>query len=313
MVLCHYFGLGGTLVQHLEDVIELFLRSKSAEGLSDRTLTWYRANLNAFVHFLQRAGINGSNWLHAGTLEAFLVSERERVSPSTVAARFRALRPFFSWLEDHPDFRIPSPMRQMKPPKVPHAQPRQASGHAVDRLLASIPLGTWIDLRDRLIVTVLDCCGLRAAEVCGLALADFDFDEEILIVREGKGGDDRPVPFLPEVTTALRAFLLLHPGIPGQTLMLSADGGSLGTDGALTVSGLRQMLSRRCAAAGLPYLNPHSFRHGLAMRLLNRGADMSLVQAILGHSRIATTQQFYARWLVSGLKKQYTEVMGRGR
>ncbi len=297
----------------LREVVELFLRHKSAEGLSPQTLLWYRANLTAFVKFLERAGVNGSNWLHTGTLEAFLVSERERVSPSTVAARFRALRPFFRWLEDNPDFGIASPMKRMKSPKVPHGQPRQADGAAVDRLLSSIPLGTWVDLRDRLIVTILDCCGLRAAEVCGLALGDFDLDAEVLIVRAGKGGDSRPVPFLPDVARALRAFLLLHPGLPGRVLMTSADGGSLGTDGALTVSGLRQMLERRCKTAGLPYLNPHSFRHGLAMRLLNRGADMSLVQAILGHSRIATTQQFYARWLVSGLKEQYTEIMGRGR
>lgn len=297
----------------LTDVIDLFVRSKSAEGLSEKTLDWYRANLLAFVRFLERAGVNGSNWLQTGTIEAFLVSERERVSPSTVAARFRALRPFFVWLEENPDFRIPSPMKRMKPPKVSHGQPRQADGAAVDRLLASIPLGTWGDLRDRLIITILDCCGLRAAEVCGLALGDFDLDAGVLVVRAGKGGDDRPVPFLPDVARALRAFLLLHPGLPGRVLMASADGSSLGTDGGLTVSGLRQMLERRCEAAGLEYMNPHSFRHGLAMRLLNKGADMSLVQAILGHSRIATTQQFYARWLVSGLKAQYTEVMGRGR
>ncbi len=311
----------------LTDVVELFLRSKGAQGLSGKTLEWYRANLLAFVRFLERAGVNGSNWVQTGTIEAFLVSERERVSASTVAARFLALRSFFTWLEENPDFRIVSPMKRMKPPKVPGVQPRQADGAAVERLLASIPLGTWVDLRDRLIVTILDCCGLRAAEVCGLALGDFDLDAGVLVVRAGKGGDDRPVPFLPEVARALRAFLFVHPGTPGRLglpglslskpsskpLMTSADGSSLGTDGALTVSGLRQMLERRCAAAGLVYLNPHSFRHGLAMRLLNRGADMSLVQAILGHSRIATTQQFYARWLVSGLKAQYTEVMGRGR
>jgi site-specific recombinase XerD len=297
----------------LTEVIDLFLRSKSAEGLSEKTLEWYQANLGAFVRFLERAGVSGTNWVQTGTVEAFLVSERERVSASTVAARFRSLRPFFVWLEGNPDFAIPSPMRRMKPPKVASHLPRQADGAAVDRLLSSIPEGTWIDLRDRLIITILDCCGLRAAEVCGLALGDFDLGAGVLLVRAGKGGDDRPVPFLPDVARALLAFLLLHPGAPGRVLMVSADGSSLGTDGALTVSGLRQMLERRCAAAGLAYLNPHSFRHGLAMRLLNRGADMSLVQAILGHSRIATTQQFYARWLISGLKMQYTEVMNRGR
>lgn len=297
----------------LTDVIDLFLRAKRAEGVSSKTSEWYKDNLMAFVRFLERAGANGSNWLHSGTIDAFLVSERERVSASTVAARYRALRPFFRWLEEHPDFRLPSPMAKSKPPKVPKASPRRAEGREVERLLASIPAGTWIDLRDRLLVTLLDCCGLRAAELVDLALGDFDLDAGVLIVKKGKGGDSRPAPFLPEVKTALRAYLFLHPGLPGQVLFPGADGGSLGPSSGLTVSGLRQMLRRRCEAAGLDYMNPHSFRHGLAVRLLNKGADMSLVQAILGHSRIATTQAHYARWVISGLKQQYDEVMSRGR
>ncbi len=296
----------------MEEAIALFLRAKRAEGRSERTIEWYGDMLRAFVAFLERAGVNGSDWLHMGTIDAFLATERERVSPATVAARYRALRPFFAWVEER--YGVPSPMGKSRPPKVPKSEPRRADGADVDRLLASIPRGTWIDLRDRLIVHILDSCGLRASEVCGLALVDFDLSAGILIVRDGKGGDSRPVPFLPEVGLALQALLFLHPSVPSAVLLPSADGGSLGAGSRpLTASGLRQMLKRRCGAAGLDYMNPHSFRHGLAIRLLNRGADMSFVQAVLGHSRIATTEQHYGRWVVSGLVSQYRDVMGRGR
>ena len=104
----------------LVDVIDLFLRHKSAEGLSPQTIEWYRANLLAFVRFLERAGVNGSNWLHTGTIEAFLVAERERVSASTVAARFRRCV-HFCVARREPRFCDPSPMRRMKPPKIPRA------------------------------------------------------------------------------------------------------------------------------------------------------------------------------------------------
>ena len=308
---CGSQSTGGGNVKLL-DVVDMFLRARRGQGVSEKTIDWYRAQLLAFVRFLERSGVNGSSWMHPATIDAFLASERERVSASTLAARYRALRPFFAWVEER--YELPSPMGQGKPPKVPEPAPRRADGREVEKLLASIPLGTWVDLRDRLLIVILDCCGLRAEELCSLALADFDLDAGVLIVQKGKGGDARPVPFLPDVGRALRAYLFVHPSAPGTVLFPSADGGRLGNeDRGLTVSGLRQMLKRRCEAAGVRYLNPHSFRHGLAMRLLNRGADMSLVQAILGHSRITTTQQHYARWVVEGLRSQYLDVMARGR
>ena len=69
------------------------------------------------------------------------------------------------------------------------------------------------------------------------------------------------------------------------------------------------MVRRRCKTAGLRVLNPHSFRHGLAMMLLNKGGDMSLVQKVLGHSQISTTARFYAEWLNDGMAREFTEKM----
>lgn len=294
----------------LAEAIRLFLAAKHAAGLSPNTVSWYRANLDAFLAFLERAGVQGSSWVVPETMEAFLESERGRVSASTVAARYRALTSFMGWLEERGMLGgLPSPMRQVARPKVPKTEPRRAEDQAIQVLLASIPHGDWIDMRDRLILRILSLCGLRAAELVGLHVHDVKVQHELLIVRKGKGGVSRPVPLLTEVAEAYMAYLMVRPEWKEPVLILSADG-SGGVRGRMTVSGLRQMLRRRCAAAGVQYMNPHSFRHGLAIRLLNRGADMSLVQAVLGHQRITTTQRHYAAWTTSGLVEHFKEAMG---
>lgn len=298
----------------LQDALALYLRSKRSANLSESTVQWYRANIQAFIHWLEDEGVNGSNWLRPEIVEAFLESQREEVSASTVAARYRALNNFFGWLEERQFIEGgTSPLRQVQRPKEPKAKPRQADDRAIVGLLASIPLGSWIDLRDRLAVQILRFCGLRAAELVHLHVTDVDVADEIITVRGGKGGDDRPVPIMPAVARAYTAYMLCRPAWDGPELILSADGSHLQAMGVLTVSGLRSMLRRRCKAAGVQYLNPHSFRHGLAIRLLNRGADMSLVQDVLGHSRIQTTQERYARWTVEGLKHHYKQAMQTGQ
>lgn len=295
-----------------EEALGLFLAAKQGNGLSAKTIDWYRAQIEAFVAWLTAQNVRGADWLRPETLDRFLAAERGRISAATVAARYRALKNFFAWLEERGFLPAGhSPLRKLRQPKVPTTQPRQATTAEIRTLIDSIPQGSWLDLRDRLILRVLEFCGLRAAEVTSLWVGDIDVANELLLVRAGKGGDDRLVPMMGVVGRAYAAYLLCRPPWAGPELMLSADGSHLNAAGVLTVSGLRQMLKRRCAAAGVRYLNPHSFRHGLAIRLLNAGADMSLVQEVLGHSRIQTTQERYAKWQVEGLKLHYQAVMGR--
>lgn len=297
----------------LIEAIELFLSSKSAAGLSARTVDWYRWQLMAFVHWLEAQGVNGNSWLRVEVVERFLNEEGQRLSASSVAARYRALQTWFRWTVERKLIAVgDNPMVLIKRRREPKTKPRQAGDPEIERLLASIPLGSWIDLRDRLAVQVLRYCGLRAAELCALRVEDVDVAEGIITVRSGKGGDARPVPMMPAVAREYGRYMMLRPEWAGGELMVSADGGSHGVGGVLSVSGLRQMLRRRCAAADVRYLNPHSFRHGLAIRLLNAGADMSLVQDVLGHSRIQTTQERYAKWQIQGLRTQYRKAMGGG-
>ena len=93
-------------------------------------------------------------------------------------------------------------------------------------------------------------------------------------------------------------------------LWLSDDGAG-NVRGPLTIEGVRQMLRRRCKAEGMRCLNPHAFRHGYAMALLNAGMDISALSNAMGHNSVKTTEGIYARWLTGGLKREYNEAMAR--
>jgi integrase/recombinase XerD len=204
-------------------------------------------------------------------------------------------------------------MRGIKRPKTPKLMPRQVTVAQMDRLMASIPeSGDWVDLRDRLAILLLFWLGLRRSEVVNLSIPDFDLGQRQVLIRGtqrgtagAKGGKDRHLPFPPVVGSALLAYLMSGPPTVGTKLFVSATG-QRKVRGALTDNGLRQMVERRCQAAGMPHLNPHSFRHGLAMALLNDGgADLAMVSRLLGHSTMAVTKQFYADYTDDGLRNAY--------
>lgn len=291
----------------ISEAVEVFLNACAARGRSPATLEWYRFMIGAFIAWLQKSEINGSKWCTPSMIEAFLADERTRLQPSSVAGRYRALRAFFSFLVERKLLAV-SPMLDMKPPRVPKRAPRRASLEEYDRLLSSIPRGSWIDVRDRLTITILFLTGLRVSELARLAIGDIDLGAKLLTVREGKGGDHRYVPVLPVVAMEFGAYMLLRPGSAERRLLLASDGG-LGVDGVLGPNGVRSMLRRRCAAAGVAYLNPHSFRHGIATRMLSGGGDASLVQKILGHKDINTTLKIYAEWLTDDVIEQFNRLL----
>jgi integrase len=216
------------------------------------------------------------------------------------------LRVFFGWLKDR-KYIDESPLADVKPPKVPKKQPKRAILSEFVRLLDSLPDDDWIGLRDRLIINVLFLCGVRLGECTRLRAVDFQTAQHTLAV-DGKTGP-RLVPLLPAVERAFMAYLFVRPAWSDDHLFLAANGAKQ-PKGVILPGGIYQMLRRHCQTAGMRMLNPHSFRHGLAMMLLNdRHADMSLVQKVLGHSQISTTAAFYAEWLTDGMVKEFTEKM----
>lgn len=293
---------------NIDDHLAAFLTAKEAAGKSTATLDFYKCNISAFIEFLRSSGVNGSSWLHPETFETFLVRERRRkLSPATVHARYRALRAFFNWLSDRGLVKG-NPLEKVTEPLVPATAPRQVALVEIDRLVDAIPRGddaTWTDGRDRLLLVTLFWTGLRLAEMAGLAVADVDTRQRLIHVRRGKGGKARFVPF-PEGTGALLlSYLMARPVWAGPELFL-ANNGAGGVRGALTGAGIRVMIRRRCALAGVAYRNPHAFRHGFAMTLLNAGGmEMGILSRLLGHSSVKVTQEIYADWVTETLRREY--------
>lgn len=294
----------------VDELLEQFLAGHVSAGHSPRTVDWYRYEVGRFFAWLLASRLQNGNWLRPEIIERYLAESRERDGnePATVAGHYRGLQGFFNWLQRR-GYIEASPLAQVPAPKVPKKRPRRAELSEFDQLLESIPSRRWIDLRDRLIVNVLFLCGLRLAECARLRASDFRTSEHLLLVREGKGGDDRLVPLLPAVERALVVYLFARPAWETDTLLLGANGAGK-PRGPVTPGGIRQMVRRRCLRAEMRALNPHAFRHGLAMHLLNQGGDMSLVQKVLGHSQISTTARHYAEWATDGLTREFAEKMG---
>jgi site-specific recombinase XerD len=211
-----------------------------------------------------------------------------------------------------------NPLLQVAKPSLPAVAPRQVALVEIDRLVDTIPHvddATWTDGRDRLILVLLFWTGVRLSEMAGLSVADMDTRQRLLHVRHGKGGKDRFVPFPDGTGALLLSYLMARPPWPGPELLLANDGAG-GVRGVLTGAGIRVMIRRRCRLARMEYRNPHAFRHGFAMAMLNAGGmEMGILSKLLGHSAVKVTQEIYADWMTETLKRQYdlAESAVRGR
>ncbi len=300
-----------------DDALTAFLLSREAINCKPRTLDWYRQQIGRFHEWLLEQSWNGSTWLQPEVLEAFLAAERRRGrSDSTVRARHRGLKVFFSWLKERgylPE-EVKNPAKVVRLGKEEREEPRYARQFEVEALLTSIDPGDWLDLRDRALIMLLDQAGVRVSEAVGLLVEDVDLYKRTVHIRKGttKTAQGRRAPFKASLVLAFLSYLDVRPNV-GPWLFVAATGGHRTPHGAaLTDNGVRQMLERRCEAAGIEYVNPHAFRHGLAMRLLNDGrAPTSVIQSVLGHASESTTRNYYARWQSDALVDAYDEFIGR--
>lgn len=291
----------------VDQLFEEYATWHKASGHSDRTVDWYKSEVKRFLDWVQAHNLQSGNWLARSVIERYLAEGKESgLAPATVAGHYRALQGFFGWLAGR-GYLERSPMVEIKPPKVPKTVPKRVDLTAFTTLVDAIESDDWVGLRDRLIVNTLFLSGLRAGEMLSLTVGDYLLSEGVVTVRKGKTGA-RIVPMLPAVQKAFVGYIYARPAWPTPEICLAADGGR-NPKGVMKVKGVYQMLRRRCARLGIPMMNPHSFRHGMAMYLLNEGGDMSLVQKVLGHAQISTTARHYAEWTAPGMVKEFSERM----
>ncbi|WP_404348247.1 site-specific tyrosine recombinase XerD [Phycicoccus jejuensis] len=287
-------------------------------GVSGNTLAAYRRDLARWSAHLTARGVQRPEDVTQAHVADFLAGLRagdddHRPLAASSAARtlvaVRGLHRFLA-LEGELDA---DPSRDVAPPRTPDRLPKAIPLADVERLLEAASLGdTPAALRDRALLEVLYGTGARISEAVGLDVDDLDTQERVVRLR-GKGGKERIVPLGSYAAEALSAWLVRgRPVLVGQgrgtpAVFLGVRGARLSRQSAWAV--LRATADR----AGLRgHLSPHTLRHSFATHLLEGGADVRVVQELLGHASVTTTQ-IYTRVTVQQLREVYAQSHPRAR
>jgi site-specific recombinase XerC len=223
-----------------------------------KTVTNYLAAGDQLVAFLEAQGMpTDAVGVHREHVEAFLVDLRGRGrSPSTVATRFRALQQLFKWLAEDGEI-VESPMRNMKPPRVPEALVPHLSEDRLRALVATCRGKDFESRRDMAMLMLFIDCGLRRAELANLKLGDIDWTTRVVLVK-GKGDRPRECPMGAKAAQALDRYCRAR---KRHSKAAESDALWLGVRGPMTDSGVAQVVRRRGREAGLGDIHPHQLRH----------------------------------------------------
>lgn len=265
-------------------------------GRSDHTRRAYLGDLRSLFDFLSRRHPDaGLRALTLPVLRSWLAAQASAgAARTTLARRASAVKTFTAWaarrglLDEDPSVRLQAPKARRTLPSVLR---QDQAVDAMNAASAGAEQGDPVALRDRLIVEMLYATGMRVSELCGLDIDDVDTSRQVLRVL-GKGNKQRTVPYGRPAHTALMSWLTdgrpaLATSASGPALLLGSRGGRLDPRQARTV--VHQTVA---AVGGAPDIGPHGLRHSAATHLLEGGADLRVVQELLGHSTLATTQLY---------------------
>lgn len=285
------------MTDELPAPVEDFLSWLATEkGRSANTLAAYRRDLVAWCGALDESG-DDLLTVDRRRLETYIGERRASgAAASSVARQLAAIRMLHRFLVVE-RIRADDPTADADGVKIPSGLPKPLSETDVARLLDAVVGDDPIARRDRALLEMLYATGARISEMCGLSLSDIDDDEQLLRVF-GKGAKERIVPYGRSAADALARWLA--PG--GRDLMTprrwasahDANAVFLNSRGArLSRQSAWDVVRRRGAAVGLDgHLSPHVLRHSCATHLLSHGADIRIVQELLGHASISTTQVY---------------------
>jgi site-specific recombinase XerD len=269
----------------------------SLTDVSPATVTAYRSDVTAFVEWATDSGLDGPRTIDRGTLRRYLAHARTAptrtgrpAAARTLARRVAGLRRYFGWLtrtgvlEANPALRLAGPKGEGRLPHV-------LGGADLDALLQGVAPAAVDDppavrARDTAVLELLYGSGLRVSELCAMRPEDLDLSRGLIRVW-GKGSKQRQVPANPASVEAIRDWLALRLHLatsetPADAVFLNRKGRRLGT------RDVRRIVDRRSVSP----THPHALRHTFATHLLDNGADLRVVQELLGHASLQTTQVY---------------------
>lgn len=298
----------------LERALDAYLRHVTVErGLSAHTIAAYRRDLGTYREWLVAEGIGDTAEVTPAVIDRF-IGERASAEPppaSTSLARLQSsVRGWHRFLARE-GIEVDDPSARLRPPKAPQRLPKALTIEQVERLLSAPSDEEPLGIRDRALLELLYATGARVSEAIDLDVDDLAHGD-VLRLR-GKGSKERIVPLGSYARTAVDAYLTrVRPGLAmkgraSARLFLGARGAPLSRQSAWLV--IRAAAERAQITTDV---SPHTLRHSFATHLLQGGADVRVVQELLGHASVATTQ-IYTHVTVDALRDVYASSHPRAR
>jgi len=293
------------------DLIDAFCdQAWLQDGLAAASLASYRRDLAQFAAWLDSRA-TALPQARREDVEAFLAEQfRRKAKATSIARRLSSLRRFYA-LQAQQGSIAADPTLRVRAPKLPRRLPRNLSEAQVEAVLAVPDVSTTLGLRDRAMLETLYATGLRVSELVGLKLGQVSLDMGVVRVL-GKGSKERLVPLGEEAIAWLKRYLAdarppLAGAARGDAMFLTAR------HAAMTRQAFWTLIKRCAIKAGIPAasVSPHVLRHAFATHLLNHGADLRVVQLLLGHADITTTT-IYTHVARERLKKLHAQHHPRG-
>lgn len=269
----------------MTEELEAFLDSISVErGLSGNTRAAYNRDLRRYLDYLKGRRVASLERVRRQHISDFLLAEKDRgLQASSVARALAAVRMFHRFLAQ--ENRVTQDVAEaLETPRRWKTLPEYLTPAEMERLLDAPDAQTPEGVRDRAVLELIYACGLRASEVTALDVGHVNLDTGYVKVF-GKGGKERMVPVGSAARRAIERYLSRRSTAGGQALFPGTGGRRMTRQAVWT------LIRRWARAAGLPKkVYPHLLRHSFATHLLEGGADLRVVQELLGHSDISTTQ-----------------------
>ncbi len=249
---------------------------------SEHTVAAYCGDVRLFFRYLESVGVKRVSSIKPVHINKYLATQlQENKSSSTVSRYSLSIKSFFRFLRRTRRV-VEDVMDEVIIPRIKKTLPYVPSIEEIEKILSSPNQETCCGVRDRAILEVLYSSGLRATELCALRVEDVT--EKSITIRCGKGNKGRTIPITSTAWNWIQQYLDGHTG--DDFLFVTSMGNPL------TRQFLGDIIRRHATRAGVKKVTPHTIRHACATHLLSSGADIRMIQAVLGHASIASTQRY---------------------
>lgn len=287
---------------------------KNEKRYSNNTIIAYEKDLEDYINFLENEQFGNVDEITERIAEFYSGHMRDSYTPRTISRKASAIKSFYHYFVDIMKKIEKNPWIDVTLPKVEKKLPKFVYEDEIKSFLSSINTENDLGKRDKLIFELLYGSGLRVSELTSMKIRDVSLEDRTIIVH-GKGSKDRLVPMTKEskkdfetyIVQARPVFLSRNRNMDNEFVFLNFHGSNL------TTRGVRDILNRVLEETSSTLkVSPHAFRHSFATHLLNKGMDVRMVQELLGHSNLSTTQ-IYTKISKENLQETYNKAFPKGK